>query len=61
MKHLIVNIVPVFFILLAAYILYLGRDGWGWCLFCAVLTVTSITTTYKVDDDKSKKENTDGK
>lgn len=38
------NIVPLAFIILAGYIIHLGRDGWGWCLFLALLTISSIKT-----------------
>jgi len=34
-------IVPVCFIALAAYLIYLNRDGWGWCLLLALFTSPS--------------------
>lgn len=40
MKQLTNNIVPICFIALAAYFVYLGIEGWGWCIFGGIMTCT---------------------
>ncbi len=30
--------VPIGFLAIAAYLIYLNRDGWGWCLLLAAIT-----------------------
>jgi len=42
MKYLSVNIVPVCFLLLAAFLVWMKSDGWGWCIFGAIITHVSI-------------------
>jgi len=37
MKWIAYNIVALAFIVLAGLLIYLNRDGWGWCIFCALL------------------------
>lgn len=41
------NAVAICFILLAALFVYLERDGWGWCLLCALLTTCSVSIGSK--------------
>jgi UPF0716 family protein affecting phage T7 exclusion len=38
MKNLLYNIVPLAFIALAGVLAVTNRDGWGWCLFLALIT-----------------------
>ncbi len=38
MKNVLDNIVPIAFITCAALLGLAGHDGWGWCLFLALLT-----------------------
>ena len=51
MKILFAQIVALGFIALAAYLIYLNRDGWGWCVFCAVLTCVSNFNETKKDKE----------
>lgn len=41
MKYLFYNIVPVAFLGLAAFLIYMKTGGWGWCIFGAIVTVSS--------------------
>ena len=48
MRWIFYNIVALAFIALTAYMLYLGKDNWGWPLFLAFLSGVapkSVTTT----------------
>jgi hypothetical protein len=38
MKFISYNIVAICFIALAAVFVILNRDGWGWCMLCALIT-----------------------
>ena len=42
MKYLILNIVSILFLLLAGFIVWLDRDGWGWCIFGAIICQTDF-------------------
>lgn len=42
------NLVSLGFIALAAYIIYLDRSGWGWCIGAAL--VTAVTPKYREED-----------
>ena len=47
------NIIPIFLIILAAFLIYLDKDGWGWCIFGAiVLSVTPSSKSEKRNDIK---------
>lgn len=39
MKQVWNNIIPILLILLGGFLAYLDRDGWGWCVFAALLTI----------------------
>lgn len=45
-----VFIVPICFILLAGVFVLKGMDGWGWCIFAAILT-TATTVSYKEEKE----------
>lgn len=38
MRNVLDNIVPLAFIICATVLGTTGHDGWGWCLFLALLT-----------------------
>lgn len=42
MKYLLINLVPIAFIACAALLALNGLDGWGWCLFLALITTHSF-------------------
>lgn len=44
---LVANLVSLAFIALAAWIIYLGKDGWGWVVFAALLSTHSFTSNDK--------------
>lgn len=52
----LLNAVAILFVLLAGFIIYLGRDGWGWCMFCAVLTTSSSYTKKTIKKGNSETE-----
>jgi hypothetical protein len=51
MKFVWLNFIPILLIALAAYLIYLNRDGWGWCVFGAVLCVLYPPDTVSNDND----------
>lgn len=42
MKILSANIVSILFIVLAAYFVHEKQEGWGWCIFAAVICTASV-------------------
>jgi hypothetical protein len=39
MNKIFENIVPLAFLAIAALLIYLDRDGWGWCFLLALLSM----------------------
>jgi hypothetical protein len=44
---LAVNILPIILALLACYMVYADKDGWGWVLFAAIL-ITAYPKSLEV-------------
>ena len=42
MKWIAFNIISLAFIILAGWIIYLNREGWGWCIFGAIISQRTI-------------------
>ena len=56
MKFVWYNLIPILLIILSVYLIYLNRDGWGWCVFgaivCTVYPSGKVTTTSDTKDDE---------
>ena len=50
MKFIGYNIVPICLLALAAFLIYLDRDGWGWCIFGAI--ILSVYPASKSSDNE---------
>jgi|GEM_PF-3872077 len=50
------NLVALGLLGLAAYLIYLQRDGWGWVVFAAMLCHTTPTYASKNSTDKESSE-----
>lgn len=37
MKYLAKALLSIAFLALAAFLIHKGMDGWGWCMFCAII------------------------
>jgi uncharacterized BrkB/YihY/UPF0761 family membrane protein len=56
MKFIAYNALPICFLLLAGFIFYLGKtEGWGWCIFGAVVTAV-IPHVKASDEDENESE-----
>lgn len=49
MKFIGYNIVPICLLALAAMFIHMKSDGWGWCVFGAI--ITCVYPTGKSDDN----------
>lgn len=47
MRFIAYNVVAILLIALAAYLIYLNRGGWGWCIFAALLVTVFPGGTNK--------------
>ena len=45
------NIISICLIALAAFLIYLGKDGWGWCIFGAIILAVSPSSKSEEKDD----------
>lgn len=56
MKFVWYNLIPILLIILAGYLIYLNRDGWGWCVFgaicCTVYPSGQVTKTSDTKDNE---------
>lgn len=50
LQILMYNLVAIGLLILAGLIIWLDRDGWGWCVFGAI--ITSVVPRSKDDDDE---------
>lgn len=44
MKYVNNNIVSICFLVLAGFLAYLNKDGFGWCIFGALITFKTTKT-----------------
>jgi hypothetical protein len=44
------NIVPICFLALAAFMIWMKTDGWGWCIFGAIITAAIPSGNNNNDD-----------
>ena len=51
MKGIGYNIVSICLLAIAAYLIYLDREGWGWCVFAALLV--SVSPTGSDEDEEN--------
>jgi len=49
MKIISYNILPICFLILAGFLAYIGKDGYGWCIFLSV-----INTIFWSNKEESK-------
>lgn len=47
MKWIAYNFLSICFILFAAYLVYLDKSGWGWLIFCALISCVMPSTNKK--------------
>lgn len=50
MRYIGYNIVPICLLSLAAFLIYMKTDGWGWCIFGAIITTVSPSGKDSNDD-----------
>lgn len=50
------NIASILCVIIAGLMLYLGKGGWGWFLFAALLLSTTVEFKEKKKSDKSKQD-----
>lgn len=55
-KSIAGNVVAISCVIAAAVLAYKGLDGWGWFLFVALLTHTTLSSTPVVDERQEGKE-----
>lgn len=44
------NIIPILLLFLAAFLIYLNKDGWGWCIFGAI--ICCVTPSSKKEESE---------
>ena len=49
MRYIAYNIVAVCFLILAGFLAYWDRDGWGWVVFAALLCYTAPPNLHTKD------------
>lgn len=50
MRFIAYNIVPILLVGLAGLLIYLNKEGWGWCVFAAVCTAVYPTSKCECDE-----------
>lgn len=49
MRLFFINLPSLGFLALAGYMVHLHHDGWGWCVFGAIVCAATETVTTKRD------------
>ena len=50
MKFVSYNVVPLCLIALAAFLIFLNKDGWGWCIAAAFLLAVYPSSKEKDEE-----------
>jgi hypothetical protein len=50
MKMIYYNALSICFLILAGFLAYFDKDGYGWCIFGAIVCGVTVSTTTKKDE-----------
>lgn len=49
MRFIRYNIAPIFLLVLAAFLIHMKTDGWGWCIFGAIMLAVDVRELNEKD------------